>query len=554
MTSTQEHQSRNAFLSWSAELTGLLIAILAATAAVVHISSSARGDLLFFNGDSVLPEIVMQSLREGLALEWVMSPVLFLAPELPVYGIVSLFTSSVKGTFFVTAVVNLVLLYLVLRLIARIFSSNSTRSRQILVAMVPFLFLIGCTFTELSSSANSLELVSLIMTSTYYGGTVLAMGMTLALVAVTARAETLRSRRILVVCSALLLLAVLTTISNPLYLVWVVAPLVCVAGVLGAFRRMRWGNAAVIAFVPAAGAAIGMLIRVPLESFIKTDATSYFRPEAIRKSIEFFADRLSARASVDNGRIELALLALVFAITVVGLIAAIRRSDVSSSTILGFAVMTTVSTIIGAILVGSMASRYISPVFFAPAFALVAVASAHLPKARSTSASSIKLRFNRATVGIAAALAVIAVVTLIGVPTVRRAEAVISAPFEPAECLSAWIDGRDISGAGQFWTIRAMKAYGDDTINLKQIKASLEIHPWLINLADYDDKSLSYVLRDGHSRGFDKLVAKLGEPAALVDCGSFEIYDYGNTPGEQILTAAVDADVKRVRVVQGFGQ
>jgi hypothetical protein len=163
-----------------ADAIGLVVVLVLALLAVTHISLTARGDLLYFNGDTVLPEIFVRSLAAGEPFRWMMSPVLFFAPELPVYALVSTVTASAKAAMFFSAITSLVLLYGALRILARAtFPAHST-ARHVVVALVPFVFVVACTLTESSGLTGTLELVSLILPGTYYYGSILAMGATLA--------------------------------------------------------------------------------------------------------------------------------------------------------------------------------------------------------------------------------------------------------------------------------------------------------------------------------------------------------------------------------------
>ncbi len=154
-----------------------------------------------------------------------MSSVLFL-PESAVFaGLDTLLPLDVNGLLAVNAVINILALYGALRLVAGRRRKGAAPVAWALVGLVTFGVL---AMTDVSGSRDALDLASLVLTTTYYSATVVAVVLSVGLV----RRLVDRDRfggALLVVLGAT---AAIATLSNPLCAVWATVPITLVLALM----------------------------------------------------------------------------------------------------------------------------------------------------------------------------------------------------------------------------------------------------------------------------------------------------------------------------------
>jgi hypothetical protein len=538
-------------LAW--ELLGVILAASLALIGLAHALAGAKRSLLLDDGDSVLLPLITQSIHRGDAIEWGMSPVLFVFPELPLYLLAAALTTTVAAALLLNGVFNVVILYALLRFVAgrALDSARGSRSsaRAVTAALVgTAVFTLACLL-ETRPGGNTGEIASLYLTTTYYSGTVMALiasfGLTLHLAGPTRDVRP----RILIPALALGLLAALATLSNPLYLLWAAVPLVVALAALAVARAAHrvarpWQRPLMASVALVAGAALGYLGREPLQRFIIADKNEYFRWHQTNLSLTFFVDAGRALVSTPGGMLE-ALLAVAL---LVASAAAAARSLVrgrSGRATFGylFVVATAVVVPAGLLMTGSIATRYALPLLFAPLVGLVvAVATAPDP---------VRLPSRRV---LAAALGIASAAVLVtGVPATAQVARAGSSPGDPGTaCLSAWTQGKQVTGAAQFWTGRGLQAYGGESVHLLQVTSDLQVYPWLVNLAPYRGARLDYLVV-GQGEYWGAELAALGTPKDVVRCGGYDIYDYRGTSGADDLTSRIEGSAKVQAALRGFG-
>ena len=102
---------------WARESAGLAAAVAISIGVVAGVAASARSELMFRDGDSLVTTLVVRSIASGQPQDWAMSTVLFL-PETTVLGLLTLLGLGVNGTLALAGVVNLVAFYGALRVAA----------------------------------------------------------------------------------------------------------------------------------------------------------------------------------------------------------------------------------------------------------------------------------------------------------------------------------------------------------------------------------------------------------------------------------------------------
>ncbi len=286
------------------EALGALVALALSVIALRHVVATPRVALLWYDGDSVLLPLVRRSLDAGQPFEWAMSPALFFFPELPVYLLCSVVTATPQQALALNGVLVLLAVYALLRAAANELMPSAGRPARIAVSGLALAFVTALVLTESTATATSLELASLLLTTTYYYGAVLAMLATAVLVLRAVRT----GRASVPVLVTLGLVAALTTASNPLYVPWSAGPVIVTLGLLALARRVPWRPAGLLGGVLVVGSVVGYLVRIPLRPFVSLDPSTYVHPSRAFDTLAFFAQLTDDRAATAAGDAGLLLL------------------------------------------------------------------------------------------------------------------------------------------------------------------------------------------------------------------------------------------------------
>jgi hypothetical protein len=565
------------------DLLGVLAALLLTLLAVLHLLSTQRSWLLFFDGDSVILPLFERSLQAGQPFEWAMSTTVFLI-EIPVYLVLAFLTANPFDALTVNAVLNFAALYGLIRLITGLSLPGRGRRFVVAVSLLTFAVPLAATLLESTTNADSFELFSLLATTTYYYPTVLAMLAAAWLLARCVGLDDARPKRRVALLVALGILTVVSVTSNPLYGVWTAAPAVVTLLALAGLGRIRWRTALVPAVVLIAGCFGGVLLRKPLAPYLSMDPANYLHIGDILTPLRFYGAAIADMFSRPTGVIELVLLSALGSVTLVAGLAALRMPQLPLRRQLLFllAAVTVLAVAIGSVLVGTNATRYLQPLAFAPLLVVPALiglgldalrdrrqtarrrqglfarpANTTARRARAAETVSAHDHVATTTKQRPAALGLLLVVLLLG-SIVGSGSAVATsvsrAHLPGAACLEGWLAGRTLTGAGQFWAIRGLKTYGAPNVHLLQIDEYLNARPWMVNLADYDGGRVSYLVLDDRSAWGEELVDTLGAPRANISCGTYTILDYEGTAGEKVLTRHVAESGAAQREQRGFAQ
>ncbi|AMM21945.1 hypothetical protein AX769_19605 [Frondihabitans sp. PAMC 28766] len=521
----------------SVELAGVAGTVALALGILSHLVLSQRATVFFYSGDSVLMPLVERSLREGQPFEWAMSSVLFFVPEIPVYVAIATVVPGVHAALLVNAGVTVVGLYGILRGLAAVVVPWFSRRTKVALALAPVAALTLCSLMEHTGQRATLELVSLFLTTTYYYGTTLAMVGALPLVVVAANGRTGRARRGALV--GLVSLAAAATFSNPLFAMWAAVPVAIAALLLWRRRLLTRRPAVAMGAALLVGSLVGYVARIPMAKYISIQIGHYLRIDRMALSVRYYVNDYFFTASTWQGAIEMSLLAVAVTGTLAVAVIALARHWPTRITLpLVVAACSIVVTVVAAVGLGTTASRYLMPLFFMPAAAAVVLGGYALERAPGLTGLSIRWPSRRILVR-ATAIAVVAV-TACSIGAVRlMATAPATQTYASATCLSNWIGGRDLTGAGRFWTMRALTAYGDQSVTILQITADYNATLWLDNAADYTGQDVSYLVLDAKSHYSRSPQAVLGDPAQTITCGQYTILDYLGTTGESILTGKI---------------
>ncbi|MBT2502682.1 hypothetical protein [Curtobacterium sp. ISL-83] len=526
------------------EALGALVALALSVIALRHVLATARAALVWYDGDSVLLPLVLRSVQLGQPFEWAMSPALFFFPELPVYLLCAAVTATPQQALALNGLLVLLAVYAIVRAAANELMPAARRSARVAVSAVALGFLTLLVLTDSSSIANTLELSSLMLTTTYYYGVVLAMLGTAVLVLRAVRLGRV-SVPVLVVLG---LVAVCTTASNPLYVPWSAAPVVVTLVLLALGRRVPWRPVLVLSATVTAGSVIGYLLRIPLRPFVSLDPSTYVDPSRAPETLRFFAALTDVRAASAAGDAGLLLMFVGLVLAVGGTVWAWRvRTSRTVLVATALPLVTIVAVSVGVVVAGSDTARYLEPVVTAPLLALVAVAELARTAVRTT-------RVHRPRRGLRTGLAVAAAAVLVAGVAVAPATAstVATARYDPATCLDRWAHGRDVVGVGQFWTVRPLAAYAARNVQLLQVRDTFETYPWLVDLGAYRGASPTFVVVGSGDVWTRAVEDSLGTPATITHCTSFDVYDYAGTAGATTLRTTVVDSAEAILRERGF--
>ncbi|UCR87920.1 hypothetical protein [Mycetocola spongiae] len=490
------------------ELAGLLIALALALIAVSRLGASPRGVLLYEDADSVLPALVAGSLRHGAAQDWALSPVLF-GPELAVYLALSALGLGVGATLALNAVLNLLALYGAFRLVARVAGDRLPRAARIPAALAALAVAVLFILLETDASRDALEVVSLLATTTYYSATVIG---TLLFCALAARTLTTPGRH--GALAALGIIAVTCTASNPLFLAWAVAPVLAVMVLLLARRALTPLTVRRPVLVIAAGMLLGLALRIPLARFITADGSLYFRPAEALASAQYYGQLLAERAQDPGGALSLLALLALIGLNLIWSLRALREGWGAGAFLLTLGWLAPPALLLGFILLGTHAARYLAPLWFFPLLAVV-LAPALLGR--------VRLPPRPRLLGAAAGILVLLAAGFSLPALVER----VRTPHPDIGCVLDWAGAHGGTGAGEFWTVRAAKAYAEDPADFIQVGATWLPRPWLVNRSDYDGVEVSFLITPAWAAAPD--IAGVHATRAA-ECGAYALWDLGATP------------------------
>ncbi|REJ06756.1 hypothetical protein DY023_05230 [Microbacterium bovistercoris] len=481
------------------EAAGWAAAVGVAVFVAAQMAASARSELLFRDGDSLVVALYVRSVLEGQPQDWAFSTVLFM-PESACFALLRLALPwlGLNALFAMNAVVNLVAFYGALRLAAGRRGEGRSPVMWTLLAFSAFCLLV---VLETSPSRDALEPASLLLTTTYYSATVIAVIVSVGLI--RRRVEGGWSG----IPYVLGLVAAVSTLSNPLFAAWATVPLGLLLG-MGAVRRRQGALAPLLAL--AAGTLAGFLARIPFSAWIANTGTGYARPSEWAQALQYYAGLASERLTSPGG--------VAAALILVALLAfCVRRTlrCTGGARIVGTAGwLIPVLVVIGAIALGTHAARYLQPIAFVPVLSLVA-----LPRS---------IRMPQVAARMAVAASAVVVLVLAGVSAPRLASSA-SADDRDLRCVTDWVDASDRTGAGQFWTVRLPKLQLDDPARLVQVDHTLRGYAWLVNRTDFEVSEVTFLVEDDASQAWE-LPPPGVTPDTVIPCGRYRILDYAGHP------------------------
>lgn len=489
---------------WVPEAAGAATAAALAITTVALVAASPRAELLFRDADSLVTTLVVRSLAVGQQQDWAMSSVLFL-PETATVALLTAVGLGVAGTLALAAVLNLVALYGALRVAA---GARGRSPAPVAGALLGFGAFCLFAVTEGSASRDALEPASLLLTTTYYSATVIAV-----VLAVGIAGRGLEAPRRGWAPWTIAAVAAASVLTNPLFAAWAGVPLIAVLAVVA--LRGRGSGAPRLIVAVAAGCAAGFVLRMPLAGLIANTGAGYADPSRALESLGYYAQLAAERWNSPGGAVAVVAGVALWLWCGVAAVALARRRETGAFVVAAFGWIAPVLVVVGAIVLGTHAARYLQPIAFAPVLGLVV-----LP--RLTPRVALPRTLGAVLAGAAAVALVLA--GAIGIP---RIAASATAPDADLDCVVAWTDASGRTGAGQFWTVRLPKAHVADPRSLVQVDHELRGYAWLVDRADFAVGEVTFLVLDAQSPAFELPAGTSINDAELVPCGRYTIADFG---------------------------
>ncbi len=555
------------------ELAGVLGAVLLGAIAVSLLLGTPRAENLFFGADSTVMPLVQRSIEDGEPFQWRMTSTIF-AVEIPIFALLSLVVKGVFTRVLVSGIVNYVLLYLMLRWIAGVLGARLSRPVKIGVGLIGVAIPALMVALEVTWTVRTIEFASMLLSTSYYYPVLIGM---FAAVAMVARMMQVPGRAQAGYAVALGVMTAVLVMSNPLFVGWAVAPILgtLFLMLLGRRRGVAWRVLWVATLATGVGMAVALVIRDLLGDVVGKGADQYVGGVSV--ALEYYS-RYTIGESLQTWRgvVEMVLLIVLIAFSVYVAVRGMRRSD--SAELLFAALVGPVIVVVivaGTILTGAGAARYLQPMLFAPLIAVVVLAAQRAQP--RTMVESLQDAPSEAPDpgedpaggdpvpepaagpggrGVRVGAGAAAVALLVGgtVALVDLGRFAAHTRYTATDCLVEWIDGRDIAGAGNFWLVRPMLAFGPDGLQLVQMEDAVTPTVWMTNRYDFEqDRKISFILVEQRSwypesstefsEQKNVYPKTLGAPAEIIGCDDDEywIYDYAGTPGEEILTERLSA-------------
>jgi CBS domain-containing protein len=406
-------------------------------------------------------------------LYFVFSSQNYLFPEAPLYLISTLLTSGTRATLFLNGVLNVVALYALLRTIAHQLAHRA-RHQLVEVSISLAATTLFVVFVLLESGSPHQQVVAtLFLFTTYYYGVILSGLAVVALTLWVSRAFGCipwGRGRMWRYAIAVVLITMLTSFTDPLYLLQVVLPLAIVFVLLLLLNRLTWRQLFVLAAPTAVGVVFAYDLRSAYSRSFMTSIGSYLDIGQIPDSVNLLISYGRSLLHTPQGIISVLLLGgsllvtaalLVFALYAQarpGLAGLIATSEVF---IVGFVSISFFSLTVGLVLTGSTTTRYIEPIYLFPLLTLVSVGVFVLRRLLiGVKRAELRRSLRRfAAIGAAAAAVLIIVVGSVSIAPVARAAS--GSGYTGARCFDRFIGKSEANGVGSYWTVRSLSLYGD---------------------------------------------------------------------------------------------
>lgn len=550
------HKLKKYFLP--AEIAAFLTALFASFVELAHIAQSGWMKVFLFNSDSLTLPIIRQSLARKEAIMWVFSSQLNLFPEGILYAISSMFSCSISTSLAINGVLNILIFYVLVRAIMTTYA-NVQPVYQRAYSLLAVFILIGYMLLE-TYNLHFQAMASYFTFTTYYGGVLICCLLTLyAMLRQLRSAASMFAYKNLVICAGITLLVTLTTASNPLYVLQVAVPLLAalvVSYFVGLLTRQKL---ILLGIGQLLGAALGMVARLFLGSYIgqSLQAHSSMYNASVWGRIRGALSSLIPANQTLSIKMRIFITALLYLITLFYVLWNLRKKlkqkdhplDPAAYLVLLFIVIEPLFIVILVSIVNGMQPRYLITPILLSSLGVVTVLT------------QINHAIFKRTV-VRAVIITSVIVVVAGALSIPRTKPLVGAAFPDTSCLSAALDHTPAVGLAGYWTARALDVYSQDNIRVLQA-GSFKPFAWLNNLASYQGKSFTFILKDTNTSippGAPSVLTTedeegLGQPSKITHCPRFDILQYApGTQGYKLMNQSLQASVAKQIALRSQGK
>lgn len=551
---------------WGVEVLAVVVVIFGGFTAVGHIASTAWWFVFLYQGDSIVLPLVEQSIHRGEDFQWVFSSQLFIFPEGLFYAVSSIPSDDPHVVLTINAILNIVVLYALLRLNAHFLARHSRhRFLEICVSLMATGVFGVYVLLEPDAAINTTGIATLFLLTTYYYGAILVgLATTAAIFWVTDTfgAHLWVGRRVAVFSVLVGGMVTLATISNALVIFQVVAPIFLAVLVVYFAGRIPARIFLVLSAVVLGSGVLGFLLRHLFARFLQRDVGDYLALSQVPDTILLFASTFRQLLETGEGTLKLLLSSGLVLVSLVVLVLAIfwqarprwaGRITTAEFFIAAFVSISSISLVTGAAITGQLTTRYLLPAFIFPLLMALAIGIS-IVRRMLLSIERAELRRNLAR--FSSGVVVLATVLVLGyggasipkVVAMDRGEG-----FTLATCLDDYLGNSAANGVTSFGLSRPIALYGSQKGALLQVDKKLQIFEWMNNLASYHNKDFSYVILSNDGVVTRKSIAQLGTPKAELTCpAGYTIVDYKGTPGERLLTDLIQTKLDAILTKKGY--
>ncbi|WP_321892742.1 hypothetical protein [Paraburkholderia tropica] len=499
--------------------------------ALIHLALTPWVKLFLYNGDSITLALLVRSVLSGEPFHWVLSSQLFIFPEGPIYFVCQLIAGNPKYALFLNAFLNIAILFIGYRSVARSFLASEKANWFALLALLFVVFFMLC---ETRLEVNRGSIATLILFNTYYCGVIFSGLFLLALYGKGAISSCNGIKARIFAVLAVLITA-LTYLSDPLIFLQFSAPLVAVVLMLWILGRMGGAQALFVTATQLLGVLCGGLLRGFFKKYIGASVDSYLHFDRLNLAIN---DLSMVIQTVKISRLNVIEYLVIFLIlTSIALLSLYllnyrrarffgnsRRITGFLLVVLLFSVVSPIVIVLGVLLTGSFYTRYLLPVMFFTPLGLLSIFFSR--RAGVLSAGLFVLLF--------ASVLVLSGRTLLdGNWSYMRSDDV--------DCFNAFMQKQKFDSLGGYWSARALDLYSDSPARVLQISGLAKQH-WLNNAGAYEGHTFNGLIVDkgpitpNHVYATD--AEKLGAYSEKGVCPNFDILYYGpQTDGFKALNA-----------------
>lgn len=525
------------------ELTPIVVVVFGTFIVLAHIAHSNWLNSYLYNGDSLTLAILRQSIAHKDPMQWVFSAQLNLFPEGVFYAISSFFMSSIRATFVLSSILNVVVYYVLIRYIIKALSIVSVFQQRI-YSLLSTLLLIGYMLLETQNNNNGQTMATFFLFTTYYYGLIIGGLFIICLILRQLKEPTpLKGARNITLSALTVVTSALIIVSNPLYVPQFLVPFMLTLLILLSLKLIRPRKFILLESLQLLSLVVDMLLRSFMRAFIGQSLGSHLsRITDLKNWYYSFFNALGAIAPSSNLTVTLRLrvilgiviyyACLLYTLVLMNKKIKDRRIKIDPL-ILFIMVFVSIEPVILIILlsgVSGLQQRYLITPLVLPLLGLTVL----LINIKST--HKIKQYIPYFTV----TLAVFAL--LIGGLSIPRLGPLVSSAAPGEACLSAALDDKPANGISDYWTARPLDVYNLYNERVLQV-TNFNPFAWLNNLGTYQNKQFTFIVESRNTLTGSYQI--LGKPSKSNNCPDFKIYQYyPGTKGYKLLNARIQSSLK----------